>query len=245
MSRFMPLARSVLSSPAWFVPFDEYALRVRAAGVTARLDRWDDGIWVPQDTLAVRTPSGALAYPALGRRAEPLVAQPVRHRARFSAPGYEPLYPADDQPFDADVTGVEFLVYPNNDDHPPAVRTEPRVVRMLPGAGFPYPPGTRTVQGVVVDAATGAPAVNVLVEAEGQTSLEAEPWHERTLSDIRGAFRLSLRWEGEKTGGGTTGQPLVETFRLRATQRPGRTGSLVVRAPEELGRRQVIEIREQ
>ncbi|MEU1802881.1 carboxypeptidase regulatory-like domain-containing protein [Streptomyces sp. NPDC019937] len=240
MSRFQPLERSELHSPAWFIPFDDYARRVRGAGVTVQLDRFEDGAWLPLDDAAVRTPSAAFAYPGLGRCAEPWTALPRRHRARFAAAGYQPLYAADDQPFSAGLVGVEFLVHPYDDAHPPAVATEPRLVRLLPGVSFPYPPGVRTVHGAVVDAVTAEPIANVLVEAQGRTSRDLTPWHERTLSDATGAFRLALRWEGEKAGE----HAVEETFRLRATERPGRTGSLVVRLPQDAERRHVIEIRE-
>jgi hypothetical protein len=235
----MPLERSTLYSPAWFVPFDEYNQRVRSTGVSVELDRWDDGTWLRLDNAAVRTPSGALAYPGLGRRGEPASAQPQRHRARFAAPGYQPLYPADGQPFDADLAGAEFLVHPHNDAVAPP-ETEPRVVRLLPSVSFPYPPGIRTVRGVVLDAAPGnLPIANALVEARGTAQNGQVDWHERTLSDAAGAFRLALRWEGERDE-----QPF-ETFRLRATQRPGRAGELVIRLPGPSGTKHVIEISEQ
>lgn len=246
MSRFMPLSGSTLYSPAWFIPFDDYARRVRSAGVAVQLDRFDDegdgdGAWLPLDEVPVRTPSAALAYPGLGRCGEPWAARPRRHRARFAAAGYQPLYPADEQPYSADLVGVEFLVYPYDDAHPPAVVTEPRLVRLLPSVSFPYPPGLRTVHGAVVDATTRTPIANALVEARGRTSRDLTPWHERTLSDAAGAFRLALRWEGEKADE----HAVEETFRLEATERPGRSGSLVVRLPQDIERRHVIEIREQ
>lgn len=241
MSAFLPLARSTTYSPAWFVPFDDFTGRVRTVGVEIQLDRFQDGGWLPLDDRAVRTPSGALAYPGLGRRGEPWTAGPERHRARFSAAGYRPLYPADGEPFSAGLAGVEFLVHPYDDTHPPAGPTAPRLVRFLPSVSFPYPPGLRTVHGVVVDAATRAPVANALVEARGRTSHDLTPWHERTLSDATGAFRLALRWEGEKA----TSEAVEETFRLRAVEQPGRSGELVVRLSQDSARRHVIEIREQ
>lgn len=236
----MRLERTVLHSPAWFVPFDDHARRVRTAGVVVELDRWIDGAWMPQDTAAVRTPSAAIAYPGLGRRSQPGRSRPERHRARFMVAGYQPLYPADDQPFSSGLVGVEFLVHPYNDSHPPAVRTEPRLVRLLPSVSYPYPPGLRTAHGVVIDAVTRAPVANALVEARGRTSRDLMPWHERTLSDATGAFRLALRWEGEKADE----DAVEETFHLRATERPDRIGSLVVRLPRDTDRRHVIEIRD-
>jgi len=236
MSGFVPIDRSVLYSPAWFVPFDEFA-QVRSAGVRACLDRWDEdeGAWVALDTPAVRTPSAAIAYPGLGRRGGP---GRQRYRVRFAAAGYQPLYPADGQPFSADVVGVEFVAYPYDDIQPPA---RPRVVRLLPGVSFRYPPRLRTVYGVVLDGTTRVPVANALVRARGRTSRDAVEWQERTLTGTGGAFRLALRWEGERVAG----DPAEETFRLLATERPGRTGSLVVRLPAELDRRHVIEIVEQ
>jgi hypothetical protein len=239
MSPFRPLERSTLYSPAWLVPFDEHNKRVRNAGVTVQLDRLVNDIWSPLDINAVRTPSGAFAYPRLGRQSEPGAAQ--RHRARFAAAGYQPLYPADDEPFSADIVGVEFLVQPYNDANPPQLETEPRLVRLLPDTTFPYAPGLRTVHGFVRRPGTSTPVANVLVEAQGQTFRDGVPWRERTLSDTTGAFRLALRWEGEKA----TSDAVEETFRLRATERPGRVGELVIRLPRDAGRSQVIEIREQ
>jgi len=236
MTGFYPVETSTLYSPAWFVPFDEFAQRVQSVGVTAALDRFDpdDDTWTPLDTPAIRTPSGAIAYPELGRRRGP-GAEPERYRVRFAASGHLPLYPADGVPFDASAVGVEFLAYPYDDTQPPAVLSEPRLVRLLPSAAFPYAPGIRTVYGVVVDGATQAPVANALVASSGTTSQNGIPWLERTLTDPRGVFRLSLRWEGEVAGAD-------QVFHLLATERPGRTGSLDIRLPGERDRRHVIEI---
>lgn len=236
MTGFYPVETSVLHSPAWFVPIDEFAQRARSAGVATTLDRFDPdtGEWVPQDTQAIRTPSAAIAYPELGRRRGP-GAEPERFRVRFAAIGFAALYPADGEPFDATVAGVEFFAYPYDDVNPPAVEGEPRVVRLLPSVAFPYGPGVRTVYGVVVDAATQAPVANALVEARGTTIRDGVPWLERTLTDPLGRFRLALRWDGEPAAPD-------QIFHLTATERPGRTGVLDIRLPTERDRRHVIEI---
>lgn len=237
MTRFYPVETSVLYSPAWFIPYDEFARRNQTVGVATELDFFDpdDNAWVEQDTVAVRTPSAAIAYPQLGRRRGP-GAEPERFRVRFEAVGYQALYPADGEPFDASVTGVEFLAHPYDDTRPPAVRSEPRLVRLLPSVAFPYPPGLRTVSGIVVDAAGQAPVANALVEARGTTNPDGVAWLERTLTDPRGLFRLALRWQS-----GPVTDP-EQIFRLQATERPGRTGSLDVRLPADRDRRQVIQI---
>lgn len=242
MTHFYPVETSVLHSPAWFVPIDEFTQRARTADVTTRLDLFDpaEGVWVPQETQAIRTPSAAIAYPELGRR-RGAGAEPERFRIRFEVIGLAPLYPADDEPFDATVVGVEFFAYPYDDVNPPAVDSEPRLVRLLPSVAFPYGPGVRTVYGVVVAVGTQAPVANALVEARGTTSRDGIPWLERTLTDPLGRFRLALRWEG----GLVTGPPPEQTFHLTATERPGRTGALDIRLPTERDRRHVIEISEQ
>lgn len=232
MTRFLPYERSVLHSPAWFVPYDEFAGRVRSAGVTVALDRFDDDAgWLPEDLSPVRTPSAALAYPDLGRR----LPAGTLFRARFRAPGFQPLYPADGEPFDSAVVGVEFRSHPYDETSPPESPATPRVVRLLPAASFAHPPGTRVVYGAVVDAATGAPVPNALVSADGTAGQDAVPWRERTLTDERGGFRLALRWPGAPADGD-------EAFTLLAADRPGRSGSLAVRLPADAGRRHVIEI---
>ncbi|WPB88718.1 hypothetical protein [Streptomyces malaysiensis] len=71
MSRFIPLERSTLYSPAWLIPYDDFARRVRAAGVSVQLDRYDDGEWLPLDDMyTMWPPVHAPAFGALRRKAE-------------------------------------------------------------------------------------------------------------------------------------------------------------------------------
>jgi hypothetical protein len=99
------------------------------------------------------------------------------------------------------------------------------------------------VYGIVVDAATQAPIANALVAAEGTTVKDGAPWLERTLTDQRGNFRLSLRWEGDPQPRlPEPGRSARQIFHLTATERPGRTGSLDVQLPADRDRRLVIEI---
>jgi hypothetical protein len=235
MTRFYRIEQSVLYSPAWFVPIDEFSGRPKATGLTIDLERFDvtQNLWLPEDVRPVVTPSAAIAYPGLGRRDGP---GPVPFRARFAAFGYAPLYPADDVPFDNDITAYEFLAFPYDEANPPAATAQPRLVRLLPGAAYPYGPGVRTVYGVVVDGATQAPVANALVSAEGVAAAENVPWRERTLTDDSGGFRLSLRWEGEPAADSS------QVFHLQATERPGRNGALDIRLPVDRNRRLVIEI---
>ena len=235
MTRFHRIERSVLYSPAWFVPVDEFTGRAKATGLTIDLERFDttQNAWLPEDVRPVVTPSAAIAYPGLGRRER---TGPVPFRVRFAAAGYAPLHPADDEPFANDVPGIEFVAFPYDEDTPPTSPAQPRVVRLLPGAAYPYGPGVRTVYGVVVDGATQAPVANALVSAEGTTGGDGVPWRERTLTDDNGGFRLALRWDGDPAANDS------QVFHLLATERPGRNGALDIRLPAERNRRHVIEI---
>jgi hypothetical protein len=226
-------------SPAWFVPYDDFRRRRLASGLTVELDRWAGERWVPTGIAPTVTPSGVVAYPGLGRRREPWTHEPELYRARFAAPGYRALYPAEDEPFDAARVGKEFLAYPFDDEHPPQIRPEPEPVPLLPDRTFGYPPGTRVVTGVVRRAGSGVPVAGALVASRGQTVHDLQPWRERTLTDGGGAFRLSLRWEGVRAEGSP-----IESFTVTATQRPGRTAQVEIRLPEDPGVTHVIEINE-
>jgi hypothetical protein len=227
----------LLVSPAWFVPYDDFRRRPYAAGLAVDLDRWDGAAWVPTGTRPTLTPGGVIAYPGLGRCREPWTAAPRLYRVRFAAPGYRVLYAEDADSFAADQVGREFLAHPYGDRHPPQVHAEAEVVRLLPATSFGYPPGTRVVGGLVRRAGSGAPIENALVRAVGKTTPEGVDWHEWTLSDATGAFRLSLRWAGVRTDGDPG-----ERFVLRANERPGRTGEVTVRLPGDLRQTHVIEI---
>jgi hypothetical protein len=235
-----PEIRRLLSSPAWFVPFDDFRRARFTTGLIVELDRWTGADWVPSGLRPTLTPSGVVAYPGLGRRREPWTVQPELYRARFQAPGYRPLYTSDGEPFDAARLGREFLAYPYDDEHPPQIRPEPEAVVFLPDRTFPYPPGTRLVTGVVRHTGSGTPVGNALVESSGETTLDRHPWRERTLTDGNGAFRLALRWSG-RTGPDGHGP---ESFTLTATERPGRTGQVDISLPEDPGATHVIEISE-
>jgi hypothetical protein len=241
VSRLISAQRRLLVSPAWFVTYDEFRRRRLAARLTVDLDRWDGAQWQPTGIAPTVTPGGVLAYPGLGRRREPHAAEPELYRARFAVAGYRPLYPADDEAFDAAKVGREFLAYPYDDEHPPQIVAEPETVRLLPDRTFEYPPGTRVVHGVVRRAGSATPIANALVEASGQADGGLRTWRERVLCDDAGAFRLSLRWRGRPTG--TENDP-TEIFTITATERQGRTGQVEIRLPEHLGLTHVIEIAE-
>ncbi|MEV6345877.1 hypothetical protein [Actinoplanes sp. NPDC051851] len=242
--RPLPDERRLLVSPAWLALVDDHRRQPYDTGpLAAHLERWDQRVWVPETARAVRTASGVVAYPGLGRRREPANAEPALYRVRLEAPGYRVLYTPDDQldRFTADETGREFLAYPYDDRTPPEVSAVPETIRLLPGVAYGYTPGTRVIAGVVRRPGSGVPVANVLVASEGRTAEPDDaPWRERTLTDEAGAFRLALRWAGTPVAG----DPPAEEFTVTATERPGRAGRLTLRLPDELGRVHVIEISE-
>lgn len=236
----LPDEQRLLVSPAWFVMVDDFRRQPYTTGLTATLEQWLQSVWVPTGIAPTVTPSGVVAYPGLGRTREPGQAQPQLYRTRFTVTGYQVLYVPDDQldSYSADVVAKEFLAYPYDDLHLPQIPAEPEVVRLLPGVGFGYPPGTRVISGAVRRAGSGDPIANAYVVAEGSTDPEGLPWRERTLSDATGAFRLSLRWAGARPDP----QSPTEVFTVTAVERPDRSGQLSIRLPDELGRIHVIEI---
>lgn len=236
----LPGEQRLLVSPAWFVMVDDFRRQPYTAGVAATLDQWRQSAWVPTGIAPTVTPSGVVAYPGLGRHREPGHAQPQLYRTRFTVPGYQVLYVTDDQldSYSADVVGREFLAYPYDDQHPPLIAAEPEAVRLLPGVAFGYSPDTRVISGMVRRAGSGDPVANAYIFVEGRTDPEGLSWRERTLSDARGAFRLSLRWAGTRPDPRSP----TEVFTLTAVERPDRSGQLTVRLPDELGRIHVIEI---
>lgn len=237
-SRVLVEERRAVYSPACLIPYDDFRRRPSTTGVRAELDRWDGAAWQPTVVPPVRTPSGSLIYPGLGRRSRPREADPQLYRSRLAAPGLLALYLAENGDFSADRVGVEFLAFPYDDEHPPEILARPQVVRLLPGPAFDFPPGTRVVRGTVRRAGTGQPVANALVESRGQTVPDGADWYERALTGPDGAFRLSLRWQGEAPAD----RPSAETFRLTATESPDRTGALVIRLPDDRYRVNVVEI---
>jgi hypothetical protein len=71
------------------------------------------GRWRLVDLEPVRTMSGVLVFPSLWRSAAVLGVPPLHYRAVIEAEYYRPFYAAKSD-------GIEFDVFPFNDDNPPA-----------------------------------------------------------------------------------------------------------------------------
>jgi len=118
--------------------------------VRAELDTREGPTWQLTDTKALVTPSGVLAYPALGRSAV-LARQAFRwYRVRLTAQFYEPVYPPRRGRSRSD--GIRFLARPYNDTAPPNLPRPLLVtVTLRPAATYPFPPGMPVLRGKVID----------------------------------------------------------------------------------------------
>jgi hypothetical protein len=132
------------------------------------------GQWRRTDLRPARNAGGFIIYPDLGRTGDTTV-QPRHYCAEVTAEFYRPLYPSPQ-------TGVEFDVYPYNDESPPAQGPAVHDVHLVPAPNYPFPPHLRVLRGEVRN------ATGVVVNAEvsrGNT--------ERVLTDEKGNFALPLR----------------------------------------------------
>ena len=213
--RPVPQDNKSLFSPVGLLLVDDLTGRPPVGRIEAFLELQDAAEWRPIDRDPVITASGVLVYPGLGRSID--VTQPPRHyRVRLDAPLYRPLYRVN-------ADGIEFDVPPFDDATPPGTVTDrvtPTV--LLPAPHYPFAPYIPVLRGIVQDAG-GAPVPDVLVQ---------EALRERTLTDARGAFSLSLRWV-------PAGTPTLITA---DDQRNGRAGSITVTLPADLNQSQTITV---
>jgi hypothetical protein len=138
---------------------------------------------------------------------------PRRYRVRVEAERYRPLYRAQ-------TDGVEFDAPPHNDTTVPPAPVRQDLV-LLPSTVYGWPAHVPLARGEVVDPA-GDPVEDAVVET--LTTVGGITRRERTLSDARGAFALSLRWVAP----GATA--LLSADDLRGN----RHGTLTVTVPDDL-----------
>jgi hypothetical protein len=213
--RPIPDDNRLLYSPVGLLLIDDLTGRPPVGRVDARLELQTGADWRGVNRAAVISASGVLLYPGLGRSTD--ATQPPQHyRVRLESPFYRPLYSAT-------VNGIEFDVPPYDDQTPPATLTDrPTHTVLLPAVNYPFAPFISVLRGIVQDAA-GDPVANVLVQ---------EALRERTLTDARGAFSLSLRWV----------PPGTPTTITADDQRTGRAGSITVTLPADLNQSQTITV---
>ncbi|HEV7408820.1 MAG TPA: carboxypeptidase-like regulatory domain-containing protein [Bradyrhizobium sp.] len=134
------------------------------------------GQWRKTELRPVRSAGGFFIFPGLGRSRE-VAGQPPRHyRAMITAEFYRPFYATLDG-------GVEFDVFPYNDDQPPAQPPQLLSLVLVPAPNYPFPSHLRVLRGHVFDAA-GDPVSNAEV---------SHNVNERVLTDKNGAYALPFR----------------------------------------------------
>jgi hypothetical protein len=189
--------------------------------VKALLDRRDPaGNWQETKIKAVMTPSGNLTYPGLERHPD-VNGPPRRYRCRIEAQFYGPLYQAVQD-------GIEFDAFPYNDTNPPANFPPPpnlplpQDVVLTPASNYPFEPHINVLRGRTVDV-NGDPVADAVVNQGIQ---------ERVLTDRRGVFALPLRWV----------LPNVLVPIDAVHPRTGRTGTISIMIPQDLGQNHDIQI---
>jgi len=172
------------------------------------------GQWRKTDVTAVRSASGFLAFPGLGRVRD-VATQPVRHyRAVLAAQYYRPYYLSK-------TAGIEFDIVPYNDANPPAVPSSLRDVPLVPAANYPFQTHLRVLRGQVRNLA--GPVAN----AEVSRSVT-----ERVLSDEQGFYALPLRFTPDGVA-----VPIDATNHITGEQ-----GQISITLPADLGQNKVITI---
>jgi hypothetical protein len=201
------------------------------------LERRDSsGGWQATDIDVIRTPSGILAYPGLGRQAEVVGRLPRRYRVTLEAEIYRPLYrilPVElivsSPHYRETVDGIEFDAFPYNDANPPTdytvsppqvIKPQAQDVRLAPAVNYPFPTHVRILRGKVVDA-TGKPVVDAEVRRSNT---------ERVVSGTQGAFALPLRWTPDGVS------VAIDAIDYRTEQ----MGTIHITLPQVLGSSQTI-----
>ncbi len=204
-------------SPVGFRLIDDITGKAPFGDVSCTLFA-QDGVnqWRRTDVKPVRSVSGILIFPALGRSAVVAGAPARRYRVAIEAEYYRPFDSAASDLF-------VFDAFPFNDDNPPA-KTEPapRAVVLLPAPNYPFESHLRVLRGLVQDTAhTAVDGAEVFL---GNT--------ERSLSDSRGAFVLALRLPPKN------GQIKIDAVDSPKT----RHGEITVTLPDDLGKSNLITI---
>ncbi|NOT28287.1 MAG: carboxypeptidase regulatory-like domain-containing protein [Acidobacteria bacterium] len=213
--RPLPAERLFLYSPVGFRLVDDLTGQAPFGALDIALDVQNGADWREGDRDAVTTASGVVIFPGLGLAID-LTQPALTHRLRVTSPYYRPLFRATSD-------GLSFAVPPWDHAHPPApltTRTTP--LALLPAAAYPFAPHLAVLRGVVEDV-NGNPVADVLVQ---------EGLRERTLTDERGAFSLSLRWV----------VPGVATTITATDQRGARSGSIAITLPGALISGQTITV---
>ena len=167
------------------------------------------GQWRKTELRPVRSASGFFIFPGLGRSREVIGQPPRRYRAMITAEFYRPFYATPDG-------GVEFDVFPYNDDQPPAQPPQLLALVLVPATNYPFPSHLRVLRGHVVDAAGAA-----VSSAEVSHNV-----NERVLTGEDGAYALPFRANTPND---------IQLHILAENHLTGEHGEIAVTLPADLG----------
>jgi len=230
--RPLPGERIEMYSAVGLLPLDIFTKKAPIGSIEAVLDLRDgNGNWVETDIKAIRTASGVVAYPGLGRSG--LTGVTRRYRVRFRAEQHRPHYLLADagEPggiITRTINGIEFDVHPYNDLVPPQNAAELSFlweVWFTPTPNYPFPDHFFLLRGEVRDGATGRAAAGVEVSWKANQQV-------MTVED--GTFGLPLMV--------TKKTELTTPQIIAADDLRGKSGAETINIPDYLGKNLLITI---
>ena len=233
----MPGEGLEMYSPIGLIPTDFFTSKEPLGRIKVLVDiRESNNKWRQTDIKEVRTASGVIAFPGLGRSAVVFCQPPRRYRVRVEAEFYLPLYT---KTADGTLEGIEFDGFAYNDalppknyptqaaDFPAYLESVLRKLWLVPAPNYAFPNHVRVLRGLVVDGNTRQPVRGAEVNWGNK---------ETALTDEKGAFGLPLRVKEAKH--------LTEEQKIDANDRQTtpRQGMIKIIIPDALGTNKVIPI---
>lgn len=224
-------------SPIGLIPTDFFTTKEPLGRIKVMLDtREGVGPWRLTGIKEVRTASGIIAYPGLGRAAVVVGQPPRRYRVRVESDFYLPLYT---KTVGGTLEGIEFDGFAYNDAVPPEnypkqasqfpvyLEAVLRKLWLVPAPNYAFPNHVRVLRGVVVD-----------LNTKQKVSGAEVSWgnKEKALTDEKGAFSLPLRVKKN--------EELTDPQKIDASDRQAapRLGMKVIKIPEAVGTNLTIPI---
>lgn len=228
--RPLPGERIEMYSAVGLLPLDIFTQKAPIGGIEAVLDLMDiNGTWVKTDIKAIRTASGVIAYPGLGRSG--LTGVSRRYRVRFRAEQHRPHYLLADAGEPGGIItrttdGIEFDVHPYNDLVPPQNAVELSFlweVWFAPTPNYPFPDHFYLLRGEVRDGTTGRGAAGVEVSWKP---------NQQVMTVENGTFCLPLMV--------TRKTELSAPQIIAADDLQGKSGNITITIPDVIGKSQTI-----
>ncbi len=157
--RALPGERLEMYSPIGLVPVDGFTGKSPLGRLAVFLDLLDQpGQWIETEIKEVRTASGVIAYPGLGRSAGADPKARREYRVRVEAEYYVPYYIASEG---GTSDGITFTAFPYSDTVPPEnypqnangfpdyLKKVMRKLFLMPAPNYPFPHQVLVLRGVV------------------------------------------------------------------------------------------------